>query len=323
MKTQLENNIHALRKEIEQLKQEKQDVQTNYINEQIQMKDREIKSLKADNDKLKKDATQIKPWVIKTPNGDKFQSASQLQAYLNDMHNYISYLEKTNDNLMRQKDKLEQELKEERVYQFTYGDELFNFQTKQELINDFIKMNNQWNQMYENREKYINKIDNLEKENKNLKNAKPSITIYNPGKTDEKYHTEKEIQDFINGAYRTHMNYITQNNKNITIYDPNDDQRIFHNQDDIQKFINLIYKDYKENQIVNLQKQMADLQKDYNEAQLKAQHVATIEIHDPLNNSTVDQQETIQGAIDNIYNLYISTKTSSNLFMQMVEDFRK
>ena len=162
-------------------------------------------------------------------------------------------------------------------------------------------------------------------ENKNLKNAKPSITIYNPGKQDEKYHTEKDIQDFINGAYQTHMNYINQNTKNITIYDPNNENRIFHTQDDIQKFINLIYQEYRENekQIVNFQTQMADLQKDLNEAQLKAQNVATIEIHDPLNNSTVDQQETIQEAIDNIYDMYLSTKSSTNMYMQMLSDLQK
>ena len=76
--------------------------------------------------------------------------------------------------------------------------------------------------------------------------------------------------------------------------------------------------------IINLKEnQMADLQKKLIETQLKAQNVATIEIHDPLNNSTVDQQETIQAAINNIYDMYLSTKSSTNMYMQMLSDLQK
>ena len=47
------------------------------------------------------------------------------------------------------------------------------------------------------------------------------------------------------------------------------------------------------------------------------------QIHDPVNNKQLDSNEQIQKVIDNIYNMYLSTKTSSNLYMQMVADLQK
>ena len=47
------------------------------------------------------------------------------------------------------------------------------------------------------------------------------------------------------------------------------------------------------------------------------------EIHDPLNNSELNSNEDIQGAIDNIYDMYLSTKSSTNIYMQMLSDLQK
>ena len=202
------------------------------------------------------------------------------------MNTYIVGMKKENNKLIEENSKLKEQLKQEK-------ENLKNVQPTITIYNP--AKPEQKYQIEEGIQNFINSVYKEIIKISDLNENRQNITIYNPGKTDEKYHTEKEIQDFINGAYQTHLNYVYENSQNITIYDPDNEKRIFHTQNDIQKFINTIYQDYKQKE-----NQMADLQKVLNEAQLYTQNVPTIDIHDPVNNCTVDQKETIQAAIDNI-----------------------
>ena len=294
-----------------------------YRNHDLQVEYNEIKNenekLKNENEKLKNQIKEkeerlqtIESHVRTAKNRELNEQRKNLKGIIEEhkirgkkQKKQIDILKQENDELKEQLDALDTKRVTDDFLGFSIMNPMdstyyFGKNDIQNLVNSFVE---KLKEVYKNYEELLQLFNNKKTENYNLSQRNNELKA-------------------INVILREKLK---QNVQTIEIYDADNKQRIFDSQDEIQNFIDAIYSDFKliKNERNYFQNKMADLQKILNETQLKAQNVQTIEIHNPVNNSTVDQKETIQEAIDNIYNLYLSTKTSSNLYMQMVEDFRK
>ena len=210
-----------------------------------------------------------------------------------------------------------------------------DLEDKKERLNSIEYMitnykNREFHSVINNLQKIIAKSKNKQEEmQKALDESNEQINIL----TEENNQLKKQINDLENKiAEDDILGFSIINPHNLETYNSKKDIQNFVNSchEQVQK----LYNDYQELlQLFNNQKnENANLSQLNNELQasnymlregFKEQKVATIEIHDPLNNSTVDQKETIQEAINNIHDLYISTQDTCNLYIQTISRFQK
>ena len=210
-----------------------------------------------------------------------------------------------------------------------------DLEDKKERLNSIEYMitnykNREFHSVINNLQKIIAKSKNKQEEmQKALDESNEQINIL----TEENNQLKKQINDLENKiAEDDILGFSIINPHNLETYNSKKDIQNFVNSchEQVQK----LYNDYEELlQLFNNQTtEKANLSQLNNELKannlilresLKEQKVANIEIHDPLNNSTVDQQQTIQAAIDNIYNFYIGIKNTSNMYVQMLSNLQK
>ena len=157
-----------------------------------------------------------------------------------------------------------------------YTKKIEKFKIKQEEmqkeINEYIE---QINILTEENNELKRKIDNLDYQ---LANADlTEFTLMNPSNLDY-FYTKREAQDFVNSCHE-------QLQKGSHAYE--ELVQLFNNQKNENYNLSQLNNELRASNLVLREK-------------LNTQNVQTIDIHDPLNNCTVNQKETIQAAIDNI-----------------------